>query len=165
MPTKIELAWAAGLFEGEGSVSLMLKASGRPSIQLCLTTTDRDVIDRFALIVGAGKIYGPYIRPGNRKPQYSWRAHGWKLLRRLNEQWRGMLGGRRRAKFDKLLTAEPAPYVQINYKTRRLDRDQLLDVRRRLKRRERQRSIAKLYSVSQATISKIKVGGTYSEVR
>lgn len=51
-----QVAWAAGLFEGEGCVT---KAGGR--VNLRVTSTDQDVLEQFAAFVGAGKVYGPYV--------------------------------------------------------------------------------------------------------
>jgi LAGLIDADG-like domain len=50
------VAWAAGLFEGEGCVT---NADGR--VNLRVTNTDLDVLEQFAAFVGGGKVYGPYV--------------------------------------------------------------------------------------------------------
>jgi hypothetical protein len=52
-----EIAWAAGLFEGEGSITHVY---GRT--QLRIHMTDFEVLERFLEIIGAGRIYGPYSR-------------------------------------------------------------------------------------------------------
>jgi hypothetical protein len=70
-----EIAWAAGLFEGEGTIT---QNSG--VVNLRVTSTDGDVLDRFAEVVGAGKVYGSYVytRPDGckRKPFYVWVCQG-----------------------------------------------------------------------------------------
>lgn len=70
-----EIAWAAGLFEGEGTIT---QSSG--IVNLRVTSTDGDVLDRFAEVVGAGKVYGPYVyaKPDGRrrKPFYVWVCQG-----------------------------------------------------------------------------------------
>jgi hypothetical protein len=53
--TDEEIAWAAGLFEGEGSITV---SSGTPRLQMKLS--DAPVLVRFAEVVSVGKIYGPY---------------------------------------------------------------------------------------------------------
>jgi hypothetical protein len=58
-----EVAWAAGLFEGEGCLTI---TSGQPVMRL--NSTDEDAPQRFYEIVGAGKVYGPYPRKPPRKP-------------------------------------------------------------------------------------------------
>lgn len=79
MPTETDRAWAAGLFEGEGSITFGMRSrgvglsSGR-SCALNLGMTDRDVVSKFHNIVGVGSVY-VYKRNDNdskRKIQYRW---------------------------------------------------------------------------------------------
>jgi hypothetical protein len=55
------IAWAAGLFEGEGCISISgnPKTSGR-QIRLRITSTDVDVLEKFRSIIGMGSISGPF---------------------------------------------------------------------------------------------------------
>jgi hypothetical protein len=65
-----EIAWAAGLFEGEGCIT---QSSGQSVLRL--NSTDLDVLERFHAAVGRGEIYGPYEnRPSRfrRKPFWVW---------------------------------------------------------------------------------------------
>lgn len=59
-PTASEVAWAAGLFEGEGTltISSMSKKSGKDqtAVKLKLCSTDEDIVQRFADIVEVGQI-------------------------------------------------------------------------------------------------------------
>jgi hypothetical protein len=72
MPTPAEeIAWAAGLFEGEGCMTV---SGGQPMMRL--NSTDEDTPQRFCEIVAAGKVYGPYRRPPPRKPVWIWVAYG-----------------------------------------------------------------------------------------
>jgi hypothetical protein len=70
-----EIAWVAGLFEGEGSITHV-----RGRTQLRIQMTDHEVLERFLEIVGAGKIYGPYALQGRdgyrRKPRWIWVCDG-----------------------------------------------------------------------------------------
>jgi hypothetical protein len=52
------IAWAAGFYEGEGSVTLI---GGRLAVQI--KNNDREPLERFRTAVEAGKIYGPYSYP------------------------------------------------------------------------------------------------------
>jgi hypothetical protein len=56
----ISLAWAAGLFEGEGCISVNSRAGGGKRFVrqwiLELSSCDADVVHRFASTVGAGKV-------------------------------------------------------------------------------------------------------------
>lgn len=71
-----EIAWAAGLFEGEGSARVT--SSGRPSLRVKMTREDS--VLRFAKAVGAGKVYGPYENRMDdgypRSPFWTWIAEG-----------------------------------------------------------------------------------------
>jgi hypothetical protein len=71
-----EIAWAAGVFEGEGCVS-----SDGSRVILRVQMTDFDVMLRFASIMGFGRLYGPYeqrnAKDGHiRKPFWAWVAYG-----------------------------------------------------------------------------------------
>jgi hypothetical protein len=60
--------WAVGIFEGEGTFATRgLRAGGAMRLRM----TDRDVVERFAQIVGCGTVYGPYAQQG-RKPIWMW---------------------------------------------------------------------------------------------
>jgi hypothetical protein len=73
--TAEEIAWAAGLFEGEGSITHTDR-----DLQVLLKNTDHEVVARFEAIVNRGVVYGPYTavsRDGHtRKPYWMWVAHG-----------------------------------------------------------------------------------------
>lgn len=70
-----DLAWAAGLFEGEGCIRAATdrqsKARWEGRAYLDISQSEREVLDRFHQIVGTqfGKVYGPYPKP-NRKPYF-----------------------------------------------------------------------------------------------
>jgi hypothetical protein len=62
--TETAIAWAAGLFEGEGCFNLTVhkasKVRRRPYPRAQLRMTDHDVVERFASVVEHGSITGPY---------------------------------------------------------------------------------------------------------
>jgi hypothetical protein len=66
-----EIAWSAGLFEGEGTFTW---GSGRAEMRVKMT--DLDVLERLLDIWSVGKIYGPYQTPSTdgsvRKPHWVW---------------------------------------------------------------------------------------------
>lgn len=71
-PSPTEVAWAAGLFEGEGNFHVNAE---RKTAKAGLSSTDEDAVRRFAEIVGVGKVYGPYFYPENRmmkKERWDW---------------------------------------------------------------------------------------------
>jgi hypothetical protein len=74
MPTREEeIAWAAGLFEGEGTIT-----ASNEQFVVRLVNTDEAIVRRLADIVPFGTIYGPYNRQERdgfrRKPIWVWIA-------------------------------------------------------------------------------------------
>ena len=93
-----EQAWAIGLFEGEGCISIRDEKSRGyvyKRVQLQLATTDEDVLQRFLAAVGKGRINGPYTR-GTNKPYWVWTAARQDDVRTLLGEWKPSLGARRR---------------------------------------------------------------------
>jgi hypothetical protein len=73
------LAWAGGLYDGEGSASLSPHRShkGHFSPEVSLTqsgTTSPQVLQRLRDTVGCGHIYGPYMQEGATLPVFRWKA-------------------------------------------------------------------------------------------
>jgi hypothetical protein len=68
-----ELAWAAGFFDGEGSISLSrtgpVSANVWHVLRLDANQIDRRPLDRFARAVGVGAVRGPYTHGRNTKRQ------------------------------------------------------------------------------------------------
>jgi len=110
--TDVELAWAAGLFEGEGSIySCPMRynsRTGRIGIRLELHMTDEDVVRRFGEIVGIGTVRGPYRSGGDDRfrPRWKWRASGAAAVKFLTESGiLDLLGERRRGRAEAILAA------------------------------------------------------------
>jgi hypothetical protein len=67
-----ERAWAAGFFDGEGSVGFVKQGRNR-KLLVSIAQVDRQALDRFrAAVVGRGTVYGPYQQKarGPRKPYF-----------------------------------------------------------------------------------------------
>jgi hypothetical protein len=77
--TREGLAWAAGLFEGEGCIGFS-KTVGQ--WQLIVASTDEDVLQRLLEVTGCGTLRGPLER--GHKPYWIWsvsrRTHVYALL-------------------------------------------------------------------------------------
>lgn len=75
MTTDADWAWAAGIFEGEGSFATSRSGAFRMQVKM----TDHDVLLRLQGIVG-GTVYGPYAyqQPDGhtRKPAWVWNTDG-----------------------------------------------------------------------------------------
>jgi hypothetical protein len=78
---EIELAWAAGFFDGEGNTRIHHDSRWKSSrIFVSLSQVEREPLDRFCTAVGVGKVYGPYGGPSekspNKQPHYMYAVWG-----------------------------------------------------------------------------------------
>lgn len=107
-----DVAWAAGLFEGEGSFCCYRVRNG-VYLRVSLQTTDRDVLERFAEIVACGKI--TQIRPDPRRPDaktiFQWQAYGDDHFRDILTLFEDQLGQRRKQRAHELLSM-PRPQTR-----------------------------------------------------
>lgn len=103
MKRELEIAWAAGLFEGEGCFSIWNRKSGWVNPGLQLTSTDRDVIDRFCRVLGIGRVYTIKKPSAAGKTMYHWTAAGPENLRQVYELFSPYLGERRRARAEEIM--------------------------------------------------------------
>lgn len=85
-----EIAWAAGLFEGEGSIFIH-----RDTIRMQLGTCDLDVLERFHEIMGCGRIFGPEDRAPH-KPLWRWIVAKQSEIPQASALLEPFLGDRRR---------------------------------------------------------------------
>jgi hypothetical protein len=99
------LAWAAGLFDGEGSV-MWSSATCNGQIKASMKLTDEDVLRRFHEVIGLGKVTGPYSRTGDKahyKPCWYWTITGHQNVQAVMAALWHWLGIRRRAKAKEVL--------------------------------------------------------------
>lgn len=79
-PTRTQLlAWAGGLYDGEGSASLSPHRTheGHLSPEVAVTQSGPStpqVLARFQAVVERGRIYGPYTQKGATLPVFRWKA-------------------------------------------------------------------------------------------
>lgn len=77
MTREQEIAWAAGLFEGEGHCGLAPQRNrDLPTARMELSMTDRDVVERFARVIGYGTVHVNQRPTRNDKPVYRWSISG-----------------------------------------------------------------------------------------
>jgi hypothetical protein len=96
----VDLAWAAGLFEGEGCLFDRAKTSGAAKIQM----TDLDVLERFARIIGFGRVLSDTEpRGARRKIMHYWQVQNTADTIKLIELLGPWFGERRRKRADELL--------------------------------------------------------------
>ena len=69
------IAWAAGLFEGEGCISTSIdKRNGNTRYGLYLGGKDRDVIQRFCDVMGCGNIHKRESSNSKHADIYMWQV-------------------------------------------------------------------------------------------
>lgn len=99
--TPVEIAWVAGIIEGEGCITGFHKSpiSGLLAVKM----TDEDVVRRLAEITGVGNVTGP-LSGGNRstKPIWAWRITNRKDLARVLLAIAPLMGERRRARIAEM---------------------------------------------------------------
>lgn len=106
----IDLAWLAGLLEGEGCF-LVRNGRGGPLVQLNMV--DGDIVARAAEIMGGRSRPWHAERWGVKKTQTAWRVRieGSKALGLMDELY-PLLGIRRRARIDACRVAWPKKTAQ-----------------------------------------------------
>ena len=88
----VHIAWAAGLFEGEGSIT-----NNRTRAKLNLAMTDKDVVEKFASIIGYGNVNPKknHKKPSHWKDQWEWSVGKQSEVRRILSLLLPYLGNRR----------------------------------------------------------------------
>lgn len=95
-------AWAAGLFEGKGSVTA---SRGRPRLQL--KTSEEESVRRFETALGVGKTFGPYggyASSIGTRPYFLWVAE-YEDGQAAADAMRPFLSGWRRQRLDEVFPA------------------------------------------------------------
>lgn len=96
----LDVAWAAGLFEGEGCWNVYTRGT-RARMQIRLGMADRDVVERFAAIMGCGTVFvhDPAAhRAKGWKPLYTWAVYEAEGAREVIALLLPFMGERRRAR-------------------------------------------------------------------
>lgn len=108
MRTRESLAWAAGLFEGEGCISVQ-RPRGHQYIQLSLVMNDEDRVRLFAEAIGVGQIY--HVKPQKSKvpvkrhDSWNWHTGKFEVAQAVIAMLWEWLGPRRRNRAVELLKA------------------------------------------------------------
>lgn len=97
---EIDIAWAAGLLEGEGSFTF--KGSGRTAVRVHCQMTDRDILERLQGIFG-GQIYEVAKRKNHWKDCWVWILTKEEESVRCVEMILPHMGFRRSQKIEELL--------------------------------------------------------------
>lgn len=108
-PTEAEIAWFSGVFEGEGSIYIGSYKGIKKYVQVKISMSDRDTMERIHKIAGCGnlKTYQNYTKYPNSKPMHSWVVSDRFNVARLLEMMMPWLSERRTAKaIDAFLALE-----------------------------------------------------------
>lgn len=99
-----EIAWLAGLIEGEGSFTLY-QGEGRIRVLISIQMTDKDVLDRVASIVGLGNVVWCTKREEHHKDSYKWAISSRVAVTELMMLLYPCMGTRRQARIAECLAA------------------------------------------------------------
>lgn len=120
MATEAEQAWAAGVFEGEGTIVTFGPTKRQRSLSVSMT--DEDVIRRFAAVVGVGKIYGPYgyangksRRREHHKQYWRWTAATKHSVLAAAQMFLPWMGQRRAQKLNEAIEAVKQLRVRVGW--------------------------------------------------
>lgn len=107
----LDIKWAAGLFEGEGSIFInnsYKNSNGRAykRMTLGLKMTDLDVLESFQQVVGCGKIYNAHSYTGE-KQKWNWNLSKRREIIELMTKLLPYLHERRREKYYECLGYRP----------------------------------------------------------
>lgn len=112
MTTRTQIAWAAGLFEGEGCFTIHAnKKTGRNYPRASLASSDRDIVLRFAKIIGGGIIDRQAPTGYGIKHLWRWTICGYAKVKHVGDLFAEWLGERRRTQLSKVLASyiDPGP--------------------------------------------------------
>lgn len=155
--TREKLAWAAGLFEGEGCFSSWETKERNRKLYLhsTLSSTDEDVVKTFQHTIGFGNISGPHAKSNKAgkamKPFWRWRACSFEHNQALIALLWPWLHYRRREKAKEILLA----WKQCRdlTKTKRLTSKQISEIKDLLASGSRQIDIVRAYNLSDGYVS------------
>jgi len=105
MKRDIDIAWAAGLFEGEGCITVRMVGHKYPSWGITLVMTDEDVVRKFTEIIGCGNLRLEPSRNPKRKPIWCWNTYNRIDVFNTLEMLLPYLGARRRSRAEECLGA------------------------------------------------------------
>lgn len=105
IPSEKDVAWFAGLFEGEGCLTFVTdRKSGGGSWRLCLHSTDEDIVLRIQdLFGGKVRLDTAHKKKTTYKPIWQWALYRKDEINKIVTVLYPYMGIRRKAKFDEFL--------------------------------------------------------------
>jgi intein/homing endonuclease len=145
----VDVAWMAGLWEGEGYIVFTGKEG---SLKIGVGMTDEDVIQKFARLYGRGGVYLTRSKKGF-KDQWTFRAYG-RYAYALAVMLYPFLGTRRRGQ----VRAAVKKWIGRVDRRRKLSQESLKTLHSMLASGISQRTISTTLGVSESTVSAYKTG-------
>lgn len=96
--TEVEIAWLAGLFEGEGYVTINAR-----TLSMGITMTDLDVLQKVQQVTGCGSLLPRRVYSEKHTQTHSWRVSNLPQAQEIARAIYPHMGARRRAKLDEVL--------------------------------------------------------------
>jgi hypothetical protein len=144
--TEAEVAWVAGVLEGEGYFGVYRARGGSQTrLTVACEMTDEDVIRRLREITGLGSIHVGKTRDPNWKPTWRWSVQSVEGAQEVARAVRPWMGARRTARIDEMLAVvgrQPVDYPHGSlgrYQKRGCRCDECRAENTRVKREARQR--------------------------
>jgi predicted XRE-type DNA-binding protein len=135
-----------------------------------LTTTDEDVLRRFAAVVGVGHVTGPrrHKQAGteHHKPYFTWFTGTFEGMQAVTAMFWPFLGERRRGRALALLTYlrdRPKKFADGVYCNAKLTVEAVQEIRR-LRGKRRQVEVAAQFGISQSHVNDIQRGTAWSHI-
>ena len=97
-----ELAWAAGFFDGEGTVYCRTRHQKYKYVNAEVAQRDRRPLDRFCAAVGLGKVIDRKGR-GNTKPHYMWVCYTQEDIKTVFEKLWPFLSDPKKEQYERAL--------------------------------------------------------------
>jgi len=99
----IELAYLAGVFDGEGSFGIWSKGEGKNKrLRVCVEMSDGDIVLRFLTFFKTGAIYSREPKDAKHKLMYSWRVDKKEIALDILRRMLPYLSKRRQHKFHEV---------------------------------------------------------------
>lgn len=165
---RTDLAWAAGLFEGEGCISLnrpnKSKNSAYPTMAIGMT--DKEPLEKFRQAISVGSLKGPYKKSGPRKDVWEWRAHGLEKVEQVLALFWPYLSPRRKKRAAEVIreTRYPGKARGEDNGNARLTESDVVQIRERFGKGETLPSIAKDFPMDYKNVWHVATGATWAHV-
>lgn len=107
-----EIAWAAGLWEGEGWISVcdrrIYKGKSLCYVNMGVDMTDRDVLERLPEIFNYGLVKSSHktLKEPWHKEQFTWRVYKYNKILEITDLMRPWLGKRRLLQIEEVLSQD-----------------------------------------------------------